>query len=91
MGLSSVGDVHERLLMQNKHMRVLDHATRARYHSYTDVNLVGQQYKQGRYYYSTSMIVAATPPSDKTQLVIVTSPHYTVIKSLLVRIFVVVV
>lgn len=52
MGMSTVLDEHERVLIQNSHTMLLDHASRARYSSYVDVDLVGDQYKQDRYYYN---------------------------------------
>lgn len=54
MGMTSVQDSHESILYQNLHTLLLDRTTREKFASYVDVELVGDQYKQGRYYYTAS-------------------------------------
>ena len=61
MGLDTVSESQERVLIRNQHMQLLDPATRSRYQSYLDTEFVGDQYKQGRYYYSLSAAIAAPP------------------------------
>lgn len=63
LGMNNVTEVHEKFLIQNKHAQLLDHASRTRYQSYVDIDLIADQYKQGRYYYTGGLSLTYEDPN----------------------------
>lgn len=73
MGMANVSVEHESALLANHHSALLlDRVNRVRYHSYLDTDLIAQQYKKGRYYYTTY------GKYSKTSLAIDKNQHRTV-------------